>query len=292
MNKSKIGGVEGEHISRRQQPPGGQAPVVARVRLRYAKRGPLRFTSHRDFARAFERALRRARVPVAYSQGYTPHPRISYASAAPTGVASEAEYLELGLQAEMPAAELAHALDAVLSPGLDVLDAVPVPPGATGLAERLEASRWRIELPGVEPEPLRRAVAAFEAAEQVPVERLTKQGRRTFDARSAVVAMRVTAAPAPGSTTGPTNGSATGAAPGAPSGVAGVPCAILDCVVRQVTPAVRPDDVLTGLRVVADLEPPVPPRVTRLAQGPLTSRGEILDPLAVDRDGMPAESVG
>lgn len=253
--------------------------MAARVRLRYAKRGPLRFTSHRDFARAFERALRRAKVPVAYSQGYTPHPRISYASAAPTGVASEAEYLELGLQTPMPPAELASALDTVLSPGLDVLDAVEVPPGAGSLADRLEASRWRIELPGVEPDLLRRAVAAFEAAEQVLVERLTKQGRRTFDARSAVVAMRVLSEPAT-------------VAHGEPSGVAGVPCAILDCVVRQVTPAVRPDDVLTGLRVVADLEPPVPPRVTRLAQGPLTSRGEILDPLAVDRDGMPAESVG
>ncbi|MBX6723253.1 MAG: DUF2344 domain-containing protein, partial [Dactylosporangium sp.] len=71
---------------------------MQRVRIRYAKRGPLRFTSHRDFARAFERALRRADVPVAYSQGFSPHPRVSYASAAPTGAASEAEYLELALR--------------------------------------------------------------------------------------------------------------------------------------------------------------------------------------------------
>src|SRR4029077_20131205 len=72
-------------------------PVVQRVRIRYAKRGRLRFTSLRDFARAFERALRRARVPMAYSGGFTPHPKISYIGAAPTGVASEAEYLEIGL---------------------------------------------------------------------------------------------------------------------------------------------------------------------------------------------------
>src|ERR687883_1213011 len=108
----------------RRQPPGGQAPVVQRVRVRYAKRGPLRFTSHRDFARAFERAVQRAGVPVAYSQGFTPHPKISYASAAPTGVASEAEYLEVGLQARVDPAEVGAALDAALSPGLDVLDAV------------------------------------------------------------------------------------------------------------------------------------------------------------------------
>lgn len=256
----------------RKQPPGGQAPVVQRVRVRYAKRGAMRFTSHRDFARAFERALRRAHVPIAYSQGFTPHPKISYASAAPTGVASEAEYLELALQAPMAPAELARALDAVLSPGLDVVEAVEA--DGDSLADRIEASRWRVELPGVEPAVLRRAVAAFEAAGEVPVERLTKRGRRSTDVRPAVVMIGV-AAPV-----------------GAPTGVTEAPCAILDLVVRQVTPSVRPDDVLSGLRVVADLEPPVPPRATRLAQGPLTAQGEIVDPLAVDRGGMPTESVG
>ena len=57
---------------------------------------------------------------------------------------------------------------------------------------------------------------------------------------------------------------------------------MMDLVVRQVAPAVRPDDVLAGLRVVAGLEPPVPPRVTRLAQGTLTPQGEIADPLEDD----------
>lgn len=256
----------------RRQPAGGQAPVVQRVRLRYAKRGALRFTSHRDFARAFERALRRAGVPVAFSQGFTPHPKISYASAAPTGVASEAEYLEVGLQAPMPPASLVTALDAALPPGLDVLEAVGVATGDS-LADRMQASRWRIELPGVEQPALRRAVAAFERAGAVPVERLTKQGRRTIDARAAVVTVTT-----PGS--------------GVPNGVTGVPCAILECVVRQVTPSVRPDDVLSGLRRVAGLEPPVPPRATRLTQGLLTEQGEIVDPLEADRGGMPTGSGG
>ena len=71
-------------------------PVVQRLRLRYAKRGRLRFISHRDFARALERALRRADAPVAFSAGFSPHPKISYVGAAPTGAASEAEYLEVG----------------------------------------------------------------------------------------------------------------------------------------------------------------------------------------------------
>jgi radical SAM-linked protein len=234
--------------------------VVQRLRIRYAKRGPLRFTSHRDFARAFERAILRAGVPIAYSQGFTPHPKISYASAAPTGAASEAEYLEIGLRAFMPPDEVARALDAALSPGLDIVEAVAAGPGS--LADRIDAAHWRLELPGVPVAAAGEAVEAFLAAPSVSVERLTKQGRRTMDARGPVVRLEVV---------------------GPPSEVDDVPCAIIDLVVRQVTPAVRPDDVLSGLRVVADLALPVPHRATRLAQGALTVQGGIADPLDADR---------
>jgi radical SAM-linked protein len=206
-------------------------------------------------------------VPIAFSQGFTPHPKISYASAAPTGTASEAEYLEIGLQAEVDPEQVRMALDAALSPGLDILEAIQAQaPG--GLADRIDASHWRVELPGVEPEVLRHAVAAFAAAGEVIVERLTKQGRRTMDTRGAVARIEAIAPHT------------------APSEITAVRCAILDLVVRQVTPTVRPDDVLSGLRVVADLEPPVPPRATRLAQGRLTAQGEIVDPLDADRDGV------
>jgi radical SAM-linked protein len=256
----------------KNQPVGGQAPVVQRIRLRYAKRGPLRFTSHRDFARAFERALRRAGVPIAYSAGFSPHPKVSYVGAAPTGVASEAEYLEIGLQAPVDPDQLRLALDAALSPGLDVLDAVVAGEGA--LADRIDASRWRLELPEVTPEVAAAAARQFLDAEEVQVERMTKQGRRTFDARQAVAFLEVSDES------------------GAPSRADAAPCATIDLVVRQVTPAVRPDDVLSGLRVVAGLEPPVPPRVTRLAQGrlvnsTLTSQVEIVDPLDADREDAP-----
>jgi radical SAM-linked protein len=253
---------EGGHSMTNRQPPGGQAPVVQRVRLRYAKRGPLRFTSHRDFARAIERAIHRAGVPIAYSQGFTPHPKISFATAAPTGVASEAEYLELGLRDRVNPDDLCKALDEALSPGLDVVEAVEAAT-TDSLADRITASRWRVELPGVALATLEAAVSAFMARGEVLVERLTKQGRRTFDARCAVYA------------TTPLAG---------PSGLSGAPCAILDLVVRQVTPSVRPDDVLSGLRAVADLDSTAPARVTRLAQGTLTAQGEIVDPLALDRD--------
>lgn len=74
-----------------------------------------------------------------------------------------------------------------------------------------------------------------------------------------------------------------------PEGVGDAPYAILDLVVRQVTPAVRPDDVLSGLCVVADPHQRVPPRATRFAQGSLNAAGEIVDPLDADREASSVE---
>ncbi len=113
-----------------REQPEQQAPPVQRLRVRYAKRGRLRFTSHRDFSRAFERAIVRARVPMAYSSGFNPHPRISYAGASPTGAASEAEYLEIGLATRVEPAEVLAALDEALPDGLDVLEVVESPGGS------------------------------------------------------------------------------------------------------------------------------------------------------------------
>ncbi|WP_137989328.1 TIGR03936 family radical SAM-associated protein [Streptomyces vilmorinianum] len=240
---------------------------MQRIRLRYTKRGRLRFTSHRDFQRAFERALRRAEVPMAYSAGFTPHPKVSYANAAPTGTGSEAEYLEIALTETRDPEHLRALLDESLPAGLDITDAVEA--RTSGLADRLTASVWELRLDGVTVEDAEKAVAAFLAAETVEVQRKTKNGIRTFDARSAVAGL-VAAHP-------------QGDRP------LDNACAILRLVVRHVTPAVRPDDVLSGLRAVADLAPPVPAAVTRLAQGLFDEEsGTVTDPLAPDREAVTA----
>jgi radical SAM-linked protein len=240
--------------------PEQQAPPVQRLRVRYAKRGRLRFTSHRDFSRAFERAVVRARVPMAYSSGFNPHMRISYAGASPTGAASEAEYLELGLSRVSEPAEVLAALDEALPPGLDVLEVVESPGGS--LADLLEASVWRCRVPDLAPEEARRAVESFLAADEVLVERMTKKGLRSFDCRAAVIRLTASAA---------RDG--------------GHECAILDMVLRHGTPTVRPDDVLAGLRSTSGLEAAAAPLHERLAQGPWdTETGTVGDPLAPNRD--------
>ena len=244
----------------RQRVPEGPPPALAvqKLRVRYAKRGRLRFSSTRDFQRALERALRRAGVPMAFSGGFHPHPKVSYANAAPTGTASEAEYFEISVTERVDPESLRVALSEALPQGLDVLEVVEARPGA--LADLLQASEWLMEFAGVEAVVLQRAAEELLAQERVEVTRVFKTGPRTFDVRSAVVSLGVTTSPRPD-------------------------CAILRLVVRHTTPAVRPDDVLTALRAVAELAPPTPPLVTRLAQGPLhTATAGVADPLAADKN--------
>ena len=228
-------------------PPGPPPqPPAQRLRVRFAKRGRMRFASHRDIARAIERAVRRSGLPVAYSGGFNPHPKLSYSGAVPTGVASEAEYVEIGLTASCVPADVRDRLDAALPPGLDVIDVTESSAGS--LADELQVSEWRVTLQGERADAVAAACREFMAAGRVDVERSTAKGLRRVDARAAVVTLELDRRAVDSVTGG---------------------CAILRMVVRHMTPAVRPDDVLAALRQVAGLAPPSPPVVTRLAQGPL-----------------------
>ena len=227
--------------------------------VRYAKRGKMRFASQLDLARAFERGVRRAGLPIAYSVGFTPHPKISYAGGVPTGVASEAEYLSLALTSRVEAAAVRERLTAALPDGIDV---IAVAEDTGGLpASRLNASEWQVTLPGLAPHSAALVVQKFLALEEAPVERLTSKGMRRMDARSAVVTLDVPAFSAHGSHAD----SDTGA-----NGTT-----VLRMVLRHTVPAVRPDDVLHALRDVSDAIPAAPALTTRLAQGSLGESGVV-----------------
>ena len=237
----------------------GQLPAVQHLVVRYAKRGKMRFASHRDVARAFERGVRRAGLPIAYSAGFSPHPKISYVGGAPTGVASEAEYLSLALTARQAETQVCQRLDAALPDGIDVIEVTEETPGTP--KGGLEASEWRVVLPGVSPAAAEQAVARFLTLGEAPVERLTDKGVRRLDARAAVVEMNVIdadeiAADPDGGDRVATTGHKD--------------CAILRMVVLHTAPAVRPDDVLTALRDGSGIDASSPPLTTRLAQGSRT----------------------
>jgi radical SAM-linked protein len=252
-------------VSRQPEGP-PPPPVVQRLRIRYAKRGRLRFTSHRDFARAFERAVRRSGVPIAFSAGFSPHPKVSYAGASPTGTASEAEYLEIGLAEARDPVGVRDALDAALPDGIDVLEVVEAAPGGASLADQIEASAWQIVLEDVTLSDAQAALDRFLAMDSALVERATKDGSRQVDARAAIVSANLV-----------DDSDVTRNTPA---------CVTLNVVVRHLTPAVRPDDVLTALRTAAALSTPVTPKVTRLAQGLLDAASpqdakRLIDPLSV-----------
>ena len=262
-----------------RRPP---APVAQYLVIRYAKRGRMRFASHRDIARAVERGVRKAGLPIAYSAGFSPHPKISYAGAAPTGTASEAEYLEIALTGACPAPDVRDRLDAALPDGIDVIEVSDLADAPGGIAAlRLEGSQWQVILPGVAADEAASAVQAFLAAESAVVERRTSKGTRQLDARAAVVALELDRRAAQEADAG---------------------CVILRMVVRHLTPAVRPDDILAALSAMAGLAPSSPPVVTRLAQGALGMEAVIggtrtgaaagTGELVMPRPGLTAGSAG
>lgn len=247
--------------SRRQ--PEQQAPPAQRLRVRYAKRATARFTSHRDVARALERALNRARIPMAYSSGFHPHPRISYANASATGAASEAEYLELALVRVCDPRRVQEALGAQMPPGVVVREVVES--DRRPFAELLTASAWRLEpAAGTDWQAVTAGVEELWGCREHVVERMTRSGLRRFDVRAALVGL--------------------GTAPRTlPEGEHGVE---VRTIVHHATPLVRPDDVLTALSQRCPLVPDST-RVTRLAQGRELAGEGLATPLADPFTGAP-----
>ncbi|HCQ19522.1 MAG TPA: radical SAM protein [Dermacoccus sp.] len=244
-------------VARQRVPEGPPpAPAVQKVSVRYAKRGRLRFSSTRDFQRALERAVRRAGVPVAFSAGFHPHPRISYANAAPTGAASEAEYFQLQLTQQCDLEALRAALDESLPQDMAVLRVVEAAPGA--LADLLQASVWQLDFEGVTLETITDAVATFMDRAELLVTRMTKSGAREFDVRQAILASDVVLVRA---------GDADGR-----------DLVRWTMTIQHTTPAVRPIDVMTGLTELTGLQVPRSPLMTRLAQGVLEASGRVIDP--------------
>jgi radical SAM-linked protein len=261
-------------VSARQPQGPAPAPAVQRIALRYAKRGTLRFASGRDIARALERALHRAAVPLAYSAGFHPHPRLSYFGVAPTGAASEAEYLDIRLVEHREPDRVQSDLNHVLPPGLSILAAADGTSGlSTRLPELLQASLWRLTWAGVDAATLDAAIGEFCEVGRAIVERPArgpKSRARQLDARPAVLS--ITQPPNAAHPTKP------GAA--APEGEgAGL---VWDVIVRHVEQNVRPDDVVRAInqfRPNSQVEADVGSvSMQRLAQGPLNPGPSVADP--------------
>jgi len=165
-----------------------------KVRIRYSKLGKVRFVGNLDVTRIWERSLRKAAVPVAYSTGFSPRPRLSFGLALPLAAGSLAEYVDIEFATEVPLAGLADRLSEALPVGFDVMALAEKLPGQVSLQEDVVACDWELELDGISEAQAAEAVAGALAAPELLLERERKGERRTDDIRPAIESLAVRSA--------------------------------------------------------------------------------------------------
>ena len=166
--------------------------------MRYSKLGKVRFTSHRDTARIWERALRRAELPVVTTSGFTPRPRVSFGLALPTGAESIAEYLDVevvdGPESAPDDADLGglpERLTEGLPTGFQVLVVAAMAPGADSLQDAVTSVTW--ELTATEGADIAAAAGRLLSAEALLLEWERKGERRVDDVRPLIVSLATSA---------------------------------------------------------------------------------------------------
>lgn len=157
------------------------------VRIRFSKLGRIRFISHRDVARAFDRALRIAELPLAFTQGFSPRPKISFGLALSVGHESHGEYLDVEFADEVGVDELPTVLTDALPVGLTVTGTALLAERAPALQEAITALEYSVVVPGAA--GLASAIDAFLAAPEVTVSTVRKGQSVDEDVRPAVRAI-------------------------------------------------------------------------------------------------------
>ena len=183
--------------------------MTVRLRVRFAKQGKIRYTSHRDVARMWERAIRRVGLRVVYTQGFTPRPRVSFGLALPTGYESEGEYLDISVHAgangepcvvdgigpsagtPLEPVDLVTLLSEVLPVGIDVQAIELLDEKGESLQESVTTCSWRFKLRDFDAADAAVAVAELLSATEVLSTRMHKGKERTDDIRPAVQRLEV-----------------------------------------------------------------------------------------------------
>ena len=235
------------------------------VRLRFTKLGKVRFISHRDAARAFERAFRIEQLPLAFTQGFSPRPKVSFGLALGVGHESRAEYLDLELAEAVDVGELAGPLSVALPDGIDVAGATALVERAPSLQESVGAVEYDLSLSGTDTDALDSAVERALTSETLSVTTMRKGHRVVEDLRPSLRRLLVE-----------TDDSGT---------------ALVRAEVTTQPKGLRPADLLRALRDLADApEGDGGDRVLRTHQW-IERDGARLEPLEADRAARAATSV-
>lgn len=162
---------------------------MPRYRMKYSKAELARFIGHLDTMKNFERAFRRANLPLAFSQGFNPHPKISFASPLAVGVTGEEEYVDFYLREEMQTSEILEAIREVMPTGFEVIEIKEVDEGLPALMAQIGLARYRIEAPlkkDIQPNCLTEEIQKLLSQSEIKVNRETKNGLKKKDIKNGI----------------------------------------------------------------------------------------------------------
>jgi radical SAM-linked protein len=163
-----------------------------RVRIVFRKGAEIKYISHLDLMRAWERALRRADIPLAYSQGFNPRPRLSFASALAVGFTGRAEMLDVFLEQHLGLREVASRLEAQLPAGLQLESAAEIPIALPSLPSQVIASEYEVRAQGEDGSgEIDERLRSLLAAESIPRRRELPDRVRTYDLRPLIEDLRL-----------------------------------------------------------------------------------------------------
>lgn len=163
-----------------------------KVRIKFAKRGNMKFVGHLDIMRYFQKAMRRAGVEIAYSEGFSPHQKMSFAAPLGVGLMSEGEYMDIEVYSTKSSREMLNDLNAVMVEGMEVLSYKLLPEGAGNAMSLVAAADYALNFrTGYEPdnmEEFKKAFLKFISQPEISVTKKTKKGERTLDLKPLIYA--------------------------------------------------------------------------------------------------------
>lgn len=167
---------------------------MAKLRMEITKGDEVRFIAHLDYARAVERAIRRANLPAAYSEGFNPHMKLAFASALGVGVASEAEYVDIELKKDIEPKTVLTMLGSTLPPGIKLKRAKYIPASSQALMAVVNLAQYNIIVPipvNVDIAAIKESISKFNSAQEVLFTRQSPKGKKEISVKEFVKKIEV-----------------------------------------------------------------------------------------------------
>ena len=160
---------------------------MQRLRIRFSRGEEIKFISHLDIMRLWERALSRAQIPLGYSEGFSPHPRISLAAPLVVGVTSEAELMDIFIIKQVSPHWFTTATSQQLPPGIEILGVYPVALGMPSLQAQVRYAEYKVEVATEKSlKDMEAAVTHLLSVEHLPWHHQRDTGQRSYDLRTLV----------------------------------------------------------------------------------------------------------